>query len=274
MLDALDENPEIILEDVLDILHDCREKIISYKENKELAIEPKDANDFVTSLDINLQKYITQMLKEKYPSHSYISEEREMVYTEIDSDYVWIIDPLDGTVNFINNIEFCAISICLVYGGSPLLSAVYDFNNNEIFDAISGRGARMNRKKITTNLSPTNLVGLSTGFIKNSNKYTPEFTNFISNNYKIRILGSQSLQLCYVATNRLIGNMNVECKIWDDIAGRLIVTECNKHYETLNEFDLTNIKQRTSNLFSLSGTRKFCDTVRDSYNTLYMLMKK
>ena len=91
---------------------------------------------------------------------------------------------------------------------------------------------------------------------------------------KIRILGSQSLQLCYVAANRLIGNINIECKIWDDIAASLIVTECNKNYETLNEIDLTSTEQRTINLFSLSGTKKFCDTVRDSYNTLHKIMKK
>ncbi len=274
MLDLSYENPDIILEDIFEILDECRKKITTYRNNNQIIIESKDVNDFVTNLDINIQKYIIQRLKKKYSSHSYISEEKELVYAEANSDYVWIIDPLDGTVNFINNIGFCAISICLVYKSKPLLSVVYDFNNNEIFDAISGRGARMNKKQITENTFPSNIVGLSTGFIKNSNKHTPDFIEYISNNYKIRILGSQSLHLCYVAANRLIGNINIECKIWDDIAGSLIVTECNKNYEALNEIDLTSTEERTSNLFSLSGTKKFCDTVRDSYNTLYMLMRK
>ena len=185
-------------------------------------------NDLVTEVDKHSEKAIIDVIKKTYPGHSIISEEvGELIQ---DSDYSWIIDPIDGTVNFAHGIPICCVSIGLKYKDDLLLGAVYNPIMNELFFAEKGKGATLNGEKITVSTKGEfRKACLVTGFPykwpKTYEHPIKVFERFIMEGLPVRRLGSAAIDLCWVACGRFDGFWEYNLNPWDVAAGYLIVQE-------------------------------------------------
>mgnify|MGYP001163340223 CR=1 FL=1 len=185
-------------------------------------------NNLVTEYDFKSEKYIIDEIKKAFPTHNIVSEEKGSVDNK--SEYDWIIDPLDGTVNYANNIPIFSVSIALIKAGQLIAGAIYQPILDELFYAERGNGAFLNGERINvSNKNELNTSLLVTGFpydIDNDPKNTiKSFTNVISRGIPIRRLGSAALDLAYVAAGRFEGFWEVNLNSWDVAAGILIVQE-------------------------------------------------
>ena len=192
-----------------------------------LTINKKSYNDFVSEVDITSEKIIIDTLKEAYPSHSFLDEESGL--TE-DSDNTWIIDPLDGTTNFLHNFPQYAISIALMQRGEITQGVVYDPNRNDLFTASKGQGAFLNDRRIRVskkNKMRDALIG--TGFPFRDFKYLSDYLkileDIIINTSGVRRPGAAALDLAYVAAGWLDGFWEIGLSKWDIAAGGLLVRE-------------------------------------------------
>ena len=165
-----------------------------------LTINKKSYNDFVSEVDITSEKIIIDTLKEAYPSHSFLGEESGL--TE-DSDNTWIIDPLDGTTNFLHNFPQYAISIALMQRGEITQGVVYDPNRNDLFTASKGQGAFLNDRRIRVskkNKMRDALIG--TGFPFRDFKYLSDYLkileDIIINTSGVRRPGAAALDLSLI----------------------------------------------------------------------------
>lgn len=185
-------------------------------------------NNLVTEYDYKSEKYIVDEIRKAFPTHNIISEEEGSVNNN--SEYDWIIDPLDGTVNYANNIPIFSVSIALSKNGQLIACAVYQPMLDELFSAELGKGAKLNGESITvSNKSDLSTSLLVTGFpydINNDPKNAiRSFTNIVKRGIPIRRLGSAALDLAYVACGRFEGFWEVNLNSWDIAAGILIVNE-------------------------------------------------
>ncbi len=204
-------------------------KIIQQYFQGSFNIENKEGiNNLVTEVDKHSEKAIIDIIRKNYPGHSIISEEVGEMLQE--SDYQWIIDPIDGTVNFAHGIPICCVSIGLKHKDELLLGAVYNPMMNELFFAEKGKGAYLNDKPIRVS-SKTNFAKacLVTGFPykwPNSSEHPIRvFERFILEGLPVRRLGSAAIDLCWVACGRFDGFWEYNLSSWDVAAGYLIVQE-------------------------------------------------
>jgi myo-inositol-1(or 4)-monophosphatase len=195
----------------------------------EFSVDHKEGvNNLVTEADFASDKAIRKIIKNAFPDHGIVSEEsREKIS---DSDYKWIIDPIDGTVNFANGIPICCVSIGLEYNGEMLMGAVYNPNLQEFFFAEKGKGATLNDKKIAvsrkTRLITSCLVtGFPYTYLDQPNGPLEVFSKLIRKGIPVRRLGSAAIDLCWVACGRFDGFYEHELHAWDSAAGFLIVQE-------------------------------------------------
>lgn len=185
-------------------------------------------NNLVTEVDNHSEKRIIDIIKEHFPDHSIISEEvGELIQ---DSPYQWIIDPIDGTVNFAHGIPLCCVSIGLKFGDDLLLGTVYNPMMNELFFAEKGKGAYLNDRKISVSQKTDfRKACLVTGFPykwPNSTEHPIRvFERFILEGLPVRRLGSAAIDLCWVACGRFDGFWEYNLSSWDVAAGYLIVQE-------------------------------------------------
>jgi len=192
-----------------------------------LTINDKSYNDFVTEVDIASERIIIDILKEAYPSHSFLGEESGL---SNDSDNVWVIDPLDGTTNFLHNYPQYAVSIALVQKGEITQAVVYDPNRNDLFTATKGQGAYLNQRRIrVSNKAKLKDSILGTGFPFRDFKHLPVylkiFEEVVRGTSGIRRPGSAALDLAYVAAGWFDGFFEINLSKWDIAAGGLIVAE-------------------------------------------------
>ncbi|MBA2654931.1 MAG: inositol monophosphatase [Gammaproteobacteria bacterium] len=191
-------------------------------------ISEKDKNDFVTEVDKAAEKEIIQTLKKTYPDHKFIAEESGV--QEGNEDFTWIIDPLDGTTNFIHGIPHFAISIAFQYKGKMEHGVIYDPIRNELFVASRGEGARLNdrRIRVSSNIKIERSL-LGTGFpFKNLHHiplYMKIFEHILPQVSGIRRAGSAALDLAYVAAGRFDGFWELGLQQWDMAAGVLMIKE-------------------------------------------------
>ncbi len=200
------------------------------KENlgKVREITFKGKNSLVTEVDKLSEEIIVQSIKKSFPSHDIFAEESGRHSTS--SEYVWIIDPLDGTTNYAHGYPFFSISIALEVGGVVKAGLVYDPVKEEMFSAELGQGAFMNGEPIrisgSARLDESHLV---TGFVHDDPRIVEEnlrhFANFIWKARAVRRDGSAALDLCYVACSRFDGFWELGLNPWDTAAGVLIVEE-------------------------------------------------
>lgn len=202
------------------------------KENigKIRRIERKAGQEtnLVTEIDKKAEATIIGSIKKEFPSHDFLGEESGSA--EIKSEYRWIIDPLDGTVNYTHGLPIYSVSIGLEYKGEIVLGVVYDPSLEELFTAEKGKGAWLNKQRIQVSKISKLIESLVvTGFPYTVNK-NPEpdithFRNFVIEAQAVRRLGSAALDLSYVACGRFDGFWEGSLNPWDMAAGVLLVTE-------------------------------------------------
>jgi myo-inositol-1(or 4)-monophosphatase len=192
-----------------------------------LAVDSKGKNDFATEIDRLAEKEIISIIKAAYPEHSILAEESG---EHAGNDFVWVIDPLDGTTNFIHGFPQYAVSIALKYKGRIEIGVVYDPLRDELFTAKRGGGAMLNNRRIrVTGLSSMKGALIGTGFPfkvpQHLDAYLAMFRAITIDSAGIRRAGSAALDLAYLATGRLDAFWEIELKEWDMAAGILLVKE-------------------------------------------------
>ncbi|WP_419570388.1 inositol-1-monophosphatase [Rheinheimera sp.] len=201
----------------------------AYGELDRVQTSQKGSNDFVTNVDQEAEHAIVAVLRKSFPDHDIIGEEFGE-HSNNNSDYQWIIDPLDGTANFIKGIPHFAVSIALRVNGRTEQAVVFDPLRGEVFTASRGAGAQLNGRRIrTTNLPDLNGALLGTGFPfkqkHHMDAYLATFKAFMTDAADVRRAGSAALDLAYVAAGRMDGFWEIGLKPWDIAAGDLLVRE-------------------------------------------------
>jgi myo-inositol-1(or 4)-monophosphatase len=223
-------------------------KFLKMNVGKIRHIERKGGQEtnLVTEIDKKSEQLIISKIKQHFPHHDFLCEESGAA--EVKSEYRWIIDPLDGTVNYTHALPIYCVSIGLEYKGEIILGAVYDPSRDELFTAEKGKGAWLNKKRIevtkTTKLIESLVV---TGFAYDVNE-RPEpsvthFRNFLAESQAVRRLGSAALDLCYVAAGRFEGFWEGVIRPWDMAAGVLLVTEAGGKWTDFRGFPSTVYKE-------------------------------
>ncbi len=195
-----------------------------------LKVNTKAPNDFVTEVDHAAEAIIIETLLGAYPGHGILAEESGRAHGAKDSDYVWIIDPLDGTTNFIHGFPVYAVSIALAYRGQVQQAVVYDPTRNDLFYASKGRGAFLNDKRLRVSKRVRLAECLvSTGFPfrkgDNFQRYLKMLETLMPLCAGLRRPGAAALDLCYVAAGFCDGFFETGLSPWDIAAGSLLITE-------------------------------------------------
>ncbi len=195
-----------------------------------LPVQTKSPNDFVTEVDRAAEAAIIEVLREAYPQHAILAEESGQTGETADSEYQWIIDPLDGTTNFIHGFPQYAISIALAKNGVLEQAVVFDPTRNELFTASKGAGAYLNERRIRVSKRirlNESLIG--TGFpfreFDHVDAYLAMFRELTQRTAGIRRPGAAALDLAYVACGRLDGFWEMGLQPWDMAAGVLLIQE-------------------------------------------------
>ena len=195
-----------------------------------LKIGSKGPNDFVSEVDRHAEAVIIETLLDAYPGHGILAEESGREHGARDSEYVWIIDPLDGTTNFLHGFPVYAVSIALAVRGQVQQAVVYDPTRNDLFIASKGRGAFLNDRRLRvskrTRLSDA-LVGTGFPFRRGDNfkRYVKMFEEVMQSCAGLRRPGAAALDLCYVAAGYYDGFFETGLNPWDVAAGSLMITE-------------------------------------------------
>ena len=194
---------------------------------QSLPIRRKGSNDYVTEVDRRAEMVIIETIRKSYPQHAFLAEESGR---QGDSPYLWIIDPLDGTTNYLHGFPQYAISVALQYQGRLEQAIVYDPLRQELFTASRGEGAMLNDKRIRVSGQKKMADALiGTGFPHRDqirlNEYMETLRNLLPASADIRRAGAAALDLAYVACGRLDGFWEFGLKPWDIAAGALLITE-------------------------------------------------
>lgn len=201
----------------------------AYTELDRVEVSTKGINDFVTSVDKEAEAAITYQIRKSYPDHTIVGEEKGENRGE-NKDYIWIVDPLDGTNNFVRGIPHFAVSIALQYKGKTEVAVVYDPVREELFTAIRGKGAKLNDFRIrVTNVNELAPTIIGTGFPFKARQHTETYMTIFGEVFghcsDLRRTGSAALDLAYVAAGRLDGFFEIGLKPWDIAAGDLLCRE-------------------------------------------------
>jgi len=193
-----------------------------------LTVQSKSPNDFVTEVDRAAEQAIIEVLRDAFPGHGILAEESGESGPE--SEYTWIIDPLDGTTNFIHGMPQYAVSIAQTKNGVLEHAVVYDPNTNELFTASRGAGAFLNDRRIrVSRRTRLNEALIGTGFpfrqFDHVDAYLAMFKELTQKTAGIRRPGAASLDLAYVAAGRFDGFWEMGLSPWDMAAGVLLIQE-------------------------------------------------
>jgi len=207
-------------------------RVLAERFGRTLEITNKSELDLVTESDLASERLIIDRIKSHYPRHAILAEESgasEPADREKESDWRWIIDPLDGTTNYAHGYPCFCVSIGLERKGQLEIGVVYDPMRDEMFTAERGQGAALNGRRIHVSPAPT-LAGalLCTGFpydVRERSEFARHFANFIMAAQGVRRDGAAALDLAYVAAGRFDGFWEEGLKPWDVAAGALIVAE-------------------------------------------------
>ncbi len=224
------------------------------KERKDFSIdkvEKKHAHDYVSYVDKGSECFIVDALKKLLPDAGYITEEGTTLAIQADNDsegdarmgLVWVVDPLDGTTNFIHGYAPYAVSIALMQGQEILIGVVYEICADECYYAWKDGGAWMNGLPLRVGQNVLNDALICLQLPYNSDAYKPIISKLISHFYgrvgSIRMIGSAAMALCYVAAGRLDAYAERYIGQWDFMAGALIVSEaggCVTNYNGSSDF--------------------------------------
>ncbi len=191
-------------------------------------VREKGPADLVTEADLAAQETVQSSLLKAYPKHGFLAEENVAIPSQ-ESGYRWIVDPLDGTTNYVHRMPEYAVSIALEQHGRILVGCVYNPANGECYTASRGEGAWLNGARLAVSgiqeLSQA-LVGASfPASVTRESAEIGQFADMLVSAQSLRRLGSAALNLCFVAGGRLDGYWASSIKAWDIAAGILMVTE-------------------------------------------------
>ena len=212
--------------------------IRDFGEIEKLQVSKKSQRDFVTNADLKIEKIIIEELEKARPNFSFISEERGQKKNK-DIENIWIIDPIDGTTNFLHGIPHFAISIALQVEGEIKVGLIFDPIKNEIFYAEKDCGAFLNNNRMRVSkksvldecLFASNTEGLKSIYPK----------------LNLRNTGCAALDLAYVGCGRLDGYFHNKINIWDIAAGKIIIEEAGGKVSDINQFNINEIDIRAAN---------------------------
>jgi myo-inositol-1(or 4)-monophosphatase len=193
-----------------------------------LTVRTKRQNAFVAHVDHAAEDAIISTLKDAYPDHGFLGE--ECGYQDRDAEYLWIIDPLDGTTNFLHGVPQYCVSIGLQHKGVLRHAVVFDPNRNELFTASKGAGAYLNDRRIrVSRVDKLESALMGTGFpfreVGNLDDYMRKMKNVIMSTAGLRRPGAAALDLSWVAAGRFDGFWEMGLSPWDMAAGALLVRE-------------------------------------------------
>lgn len=195
-----------------------------------IPVTEKGLNDYVTEVDRAAEDIIIRLLQKTYPEHGFLAEESGS--TNPDADYIWIIDPLDGTTNFVRGIPHYAVSIACQYQGKLEHAVIYNPVTREEFTASRGRGAQLNGRRIRVSKRTTldgALLGTGIPFRSHHSEklhgYVQVLKELATQTAGIRRAGAATLDLAYVAAGRFDAFWEIGLKPWDVAAGALLIQE-------------------------------------------------
>jgi myo-inositol-1(or 4)-monophosphatase len=203
------------------LIHRAADKI------DHLTVTKKSHSDYVSEVDRAAEQTIIETLLDAYPNHAILAEESG---TQGESEFVWIIDPLDGTTNFLHGVPQYAVSIALQHNGVLTQAVIYDPTKNDLFTATRGRGAFLNERRIRVSKRDQLADALiGTGFpytrFEHEEAYIAIFREFMQKSSGLRRPGAASLDLAWTAAGRFDGFFETGLKPWDIAAGCLLITE-------------------------------------------------
>ena len=216
------------METLLDAVQAGGAQMQHYFNGRFTVSSKTNTNDLVTEADHASEKAIIETIQKNHPDHFILSEETGEIKTT--SEYKWIIDPIDGTINFANGIPICCVSIGLEKDGEIIMGSVYNPFMNELFVAEKNMGATLNNKKIQVsnkvNVGNSCLVtGFPYTYVESKNGPLEIFSALIRKAIPVRRLGSAAIDLCWVAAGRFDGYFEHNLQTWDSAAGFLMVKE-------------------------------------------------
>jgi myo-inositol-1(or 4)-monophosphatase len=190
----------------------------------------KGTNDLVSFVDQQAEAKLKLGLSAIFPEAQFIAEETSSNYAEVGEGYYWVIDPLDGTTNFLHKLPVFAVSVGLIYQKQPILGLIYEPNCDELFTAAKGNGAYLNGKPIQ--VSPENSLSkslLATGFpyydFSYQDRYLDLLKELMRSSHGLRRMGAAAIDLAYTACGRFEGFFEANLKPWDVAAGKIIIEE-------------------------------------------------
>lgn len=196
--------------------------------SEKFTVNEKSRKNLVTEADVNSQEKIFGLIHGRYPDHSFLGEE-DLAVENDGSDFRWIIDPLDGTTNYVHRFPYYGVSIALEERGELTVGVIFDPNRDEMFTAIRGQGAFLNGEPI--NVSDADalydamcVASLPVG-AKGDEPQVAQFLRVLPHSRSVQRTGSAALNLCYVACGRIDAYWSGTLKPWDQAAGAVIVAE-------------------------------------------------
>ncbi|WP_375752781.1 inositol-1-monophosphatase [Vibrio sp. HN007] len=241
----------------------------SLENAEKIQTSQKGTNDFVTNVDKEAEAIIIDTIKSSYPEHSIIGEEGGLIEGK-DKDAQWIIDPLDGTTNFVKGFPQFSVSIAVRLNGRTEVACVYDPMLNELFTAQRGSGAQLNNARIRVNpIKDLQGAILATGFPFKQKQHSETYFKIMSSLFvdcaDFRRAGSAALDLCYLAAGRVDGYFELGLKPWDMAAGELIAREAGA---ILTDFSGGTNYMQSGNLVGSSarGVKSILTTIREHGN--------
>lgn len=187
-------------------------------------------SDLVTAVDKEVEKYVIQTIHQEFPHHGIIGEESMFQGDPADYETLWIIDPIDGTTNFVHQQINYSVSIAVYHKGEGLIGAVYDPSRDELFYAVKGEGAYLNDQRLHLNRQvklEEALLCTSVFWNKRAEQIgIDQIVKKLAGKVRgMRLLGSAALEISYVAAGRLDGYVSMSLNAWDYAAGKIIVEE-------------------------------------------------
>lgn len=245
-----------IVEEVKLLAKDAGSFILEQKQSfSEESVESKSAHNYVSYVDKQSEQIIVNRLKQILPEAGFVTEEKMVEQDTANHDYCWVVDPLDGTTNFIKDVPLYCVCIALKHNNDIILGVVYELTRKELFWAYQGGGAWIDNTPIhvSENVLDNSLVAL--GYPYNSKEYTlfaQRITDKLYGNVaSIRSLGSAEGELCYVAAGRFDVYLESFLKPWDVAAGAIILKEAGGKISDYNNED--NLWQSGREVLATNG---------------------
>lgn len=236
------------------LANDAGQLAVEYQKKGVKVHSKGEHNNKVTDADKAVEAFIVKTIRDNFPDHGIISEESEVIHGN--SEYKWIIDPIDGTSNFIHGLPMFCISIAVIKNGKPIIGVIEIPRTKETFWAKHGHGAHLNNKKIYVSKVHKIEEGLfATGFPyergKRFEKTVELFEAFYKDTLGVRRMGSAAIDLAYLAAGRFDGFFEYGLEAWDIAAGKIIVEEAGG---VVTNMDGSTLNPKLKNILASNGS--------------------